>query len=202
MEDVRPPDLPATPRSSPPGPNRRGGWRSVQIVEGFQARFILTNLSYLTASLLGVAFVLFSKPTWVLLTRPPGQDTAATASTFLLLHALVWPTLVAIVLISAVHLTVTTHKVAGPLVRFRRVFQQMADGNFRGPVVLRDGDYLKTEATLLSSALATLERRDAACRAALEQAEKSRAREAALVLELEQLRRTAAADQKNLLAKG
>ena len=99
MEDVRPPDLPATPRSSPPGPNRRGGWRSVQIVEGFQARFILTNLSYLTASLLGVAFVLFSKPTWVLLTRPPGQDTAATASTFLLLHALVWPTLVAIVLL-------------------------------------------------------------------------------------------------------
>ena len=33
----------------------------------------------------------------------------------------VWPTLLAIVLLSALHLTVTTHKVAGPLVRFRRV---------------------------------------------------------------------------------
>lgn len=137
--------------------NRRSGLWRIQVVSGFQRRFVITNVLCLAGALLVLSAGVFL-PLAADLRRLSPADAARAADRFLMLHAWLWPGLATVLAITTVQLLVTTHRVAGPLVRLRRVLAEIRDLDFRQVVRLRDGDYLGEEAAVLNDALASLRR--------------------------------------------
>ena len=147
------------PRSDPGRPrraiNRRSGLWRVQVVSGFQRRFVLTNVLWLAVALLVLSASVFLPLTLELRRLSPAAATQA-ADRFLMLHTWLWPGVALVLAIATVQLLITTHRVAGPLVRLRRVLAEVRDLDFRQVVRLRDGDYLGEEAAALNDSLASL----------------------------------------------
>ncbi len=78
------------------------------------------------------------------------------ASQFLALHTQVWPpTLLALVFIT-IHWTLFSHKIAGPLYRFRKVFQEVSSGNLLIQATIRKNDCLKNEASSIDDMILAL----------------------------------------------
>jgi hypothetical protein len=71
------------------------------------------------------------------------------ARQMLVLHDVFWPALGAAVVLVTLLAVRTSHRIAGPLFRFRRVYEALLRGENPGPVRLRRGDYLKPEAEFL-----------------------------------------------------
>jgi methyl-accepting chemotaxis protein len=67
------------------------------------------------------------------------------AAKILYLHARLGPVLLVILLALCVHSVLVSHRVAGPLYRFRAVFQQIAEGDLSKVVKIRRGDFLLNE---------------------------------------------------------
>ena len=81
------------------------------------------------------------------------------ASQFLSLHTQVWPpTLIALVFIT-IHWTLFSHKIAGPLYRFRKVFQEISEGNLSLQATIRKKDCLKNEASSIDDMILALRQR-------------------------------------------
>lgn len=129
--------------------------RRILIVEGFQIRFIVTQLLWLAALMAMGALVLFYRPVTIMLGDRPEQRLDV-ATRFLALHGLVWPLLIAFFASATVVSIVMTHRVAGPLYRFRRVFDDVARGVLTMRVRTREGDYLKPEAEQLDRMIGSL----------------------------------------------
>jgi general secretion pathway protein G len=89
--------------------------------------------------------------------REPGHTVAA--GRFLWLHTWFWPIALAVLTVAVVHAVWISHRIAGPLYRFRRVFDQMAAGDLTPQVRIRDGDYLTAEAAAFDTALACIRAR-------------------------------------------
>lgn len=146
------------------------------IVQGFHARFVITQLLWLILALALLTMALLMPTGMSLLGRSGPADALSLADRFLFLHRVVWPLIAGFFLLSVVILVLTTHRVAGPLYRFRQIFRDVGRGRLTVPVTTRAGDYLTEEAADLNSMLkATRERinrakRDAAV--AADEAEK------------------------------
>ncbi len=135
--------------------DRRRHWRGLQVVEGFHLKFVVTTCAYI-ALLLFVACAIVLAVPMIALLRSGEQAGPEIADRFLLLHAWVWPCLIVTLALVAVIVVFMTHRVAGPLVRFRRVFAQVRAGRLPAQVRLRRGDFLWQEAEDLEAMLAGL----------------------------------------------
>jgi len=76
---------------------------------------------------------------------------------------------------SAIHTIFVTHRVVGPLVRFRRMMREIAAGKLAQRIKLRDHDYLDDEAADLNEMSASLVARMQAVKASAEKAARSAA---------------------------
>jgi hypothetical protein len=134
-------------------------WRRRRyVVDGFQERFVLTHLLWLTVFLVLFAAVLFVPLIQALGDPDPRRRTEA-ADQFIRLHDVFWPAL-AIVLVVAAAVNITlSHRIAGPLYRFRQVFAALADGRFDVSTRIRRGDYLTVEAAALHRMVESLRAR-------------------------------------------
>jgi hypothetical protein len=81
------------------------------------------------------------------------HDRAAAADKVLTLHAKVWPAILLIVCLVALHSFRFFHKVFGPLYRFRWAFEQVRNGNLDFLVKLRKDDFLHQEEATLNEML-------------------------------------------------
>lgn len=127
-----------------------------------QVSFLLITLGYVVFLLFVLAVSLFAP--LVLQLRDAdlaSPDAMAPALSILYLHDRFWlPALLAIIAI-VLHSVRTTHRIAGPLYRFRRVFEALRDGVLPRPVRLRKGDYLTAEMEVINAALQSLRGRAA-----------------------------------------
>ena len=73
----------------------------------------------------------------------PIEEQAKAARTLLTLHKSIWPALGVVMLIMSSASIFITHKIAGPVYRFRKVLAEISDGNLDISVKLRDKDDLK-----------------------------------------------------------
>lgn len=130
--------------------------RRTLIVQGFQLQFVLTLMIWLGFWLL-VFWVLLDGPLiWQLVMGTPDAAASETASIFLLLHRRLWfPLLVLFLGLLFIFLR-TTHRVAGPLYRFRRIFEAVGAGDLSVRVRIRRSDYLVEESEALDMMLANL----------------------------------------------
>jgi methyl-accepting chemotaxis protein len=79
-----------------------------------------------------------------------------TASKLLAKQGWVWPGVLSLVLLLAVHSFLAFQKIMGPLYRFRCAFEALGKGNFLYPVKIRKKDYLHAEEEALQAMIVSL----------------------------------------------
>jgi len=134
------------------------GRRRRLLVDDLQYRLLAVNLLYVMTVLLILAAALFLP-----LMLELGSETISfaekqeAASQFLSLHTRVWPALLGVFLLLAIHSLVVSHRVAGPLVGFRRVLRAVAEGKLTVRAKIRKNDYLAKEADSINDMIAALQ---------------------------------------------
>ncbi len=129
------------------------------IVEGFQLQFVIVSLLWLAVTLLLFLAVLFG-PAAVLVVWPDTTDAqrADAASRLIALHEHAWPAVVLALASGGLFLVRHSHRLAGPIYRFRVTFSRVAAGDLTPRVRLRKGDYLVDEAAELDAMIRSLAR--------------------------------------------
>jgi HAMP domain-containing protein len=87
---------------------------------------------------------------------------------FTVLHDSIWPAFPLALALILIHSVFFSHRIAGPLYRFRRVFQSISQGDLTVTTRIRKRDYLQAEAGTLGEMVGELRSRltriDADCR--------------------------------------
>ncbi len=130
------------------------------LIDPFQYRLLLINILYFSVILLvflGALFLplIFQLDSETLTMMEQGE----LASEFLSLHARVWPAIFVAFVFLAIHSVFVSHRIAGPLFRFRSTFKAVADGDLSVRANLRKRDYLGKESQVLNEMIASLQAR-------------------------------------------
>lgn len=130
------------------------------IVEGFQLQFVMVSLLWLAVTLFLFLGVLFGPPAAMVLrssTSEAGRVEAA--SRLIALHEHAWPAVLVALASGTLFLVRHSHRLAGPIYRFRATFARVTSGDLTPRVRLRKGDYLVDEAAALDAMIRSLARR-------------------------------------------
>jgi methyl-accepting chemotaxis protein len=87
-----------------------------------------------------------------------------------LLAGRAWLPLLGTVILLVLHNVLISHKIAGPLYRFRRYFKKVGEGDLRRPMEVRSRDYLRGDAEVISAMVESLRNRVALAAEHLERA--------------------------------
>lgn len=115
------------------------------IVEGFQTRFVATEVAWLAVCFALFGAVLIGPLVWQINAGSASASDLTRATTLLQFHDRLWIPLLALFLGVTWTLVRLSHRVAGPLYRFRQVFRQVAAGDLSVRVRVREHDYLVRE---------------------------------------------------------
>jgi methyl-accepting chemotaxis protein len=85
------------------------------------------------------------------------DEAVQAASKILYLHSKFWPAVIFALIVIGLHSIRTSHKIAGPLYRFERIFETVKEGNLSEKVRLRKGDYLINEMDHINEMLESLQ---------------------------------------------
>ncbi|MGH7407039.1 MAG: HAMP domain-containing protein [Candidatus Methylomirabilales bacterium] len=130
------------------------------LVDNLQYRLLALNLIYFFTILLIFAAALFVPLIIQLESRTLSfAEKQEVASQFLFLDARVWPAILIVFVLLTIHSVFASHRIAGPLYRFRRVFEAVAAGNLTARAIIRKNDYLGTVADTINEMIATLNTR-------------------------------------------
>ncbi|MBK7485567.1 MAG: methyl-accepting chemotaxis protein [Nitrospira sp.] len=115
-----------------------------------QPRFLGLSFCYVVVVIAAVAGALFV-PLMLELNHLPLSSVEAqrVADQFELLHSRFWPVVAVVSVLLLVHGVFFSHRIAGPLYRFRRIFQSVASGDLTVRTSIRKADYLHVEAQCL-----------------------------------------------------
>ena len=131
--------------------NRR---RAFPIISSLQYRFLAMTLVYSFLIVCFFAVVTFLPDMMDM--RDPGlslEARSSAASRVLAKHTWVWPAVLSLIIVLALHSFRAFLKVIGPLYRFRWAFEQLGKGNVLFRIKLRKRDYLRTEEEALNKML-------------------------------------------------
>ena len=127
------------------------------LIESLQYRLLAIHLIYFVTILLIFAGALFLP---LILQLQSGSlsvlEQGEVAGQFLALHARVWPAMLVVLVLLALHSVLVSHRIAGPLYRFRSIFKAIAEGDLSVRANLRKTDYLGKESDSLNEMIAGL----------------------------------------------
>ena len=137
------------------GRNQRKGYRVVN--RSLQYRFLAIIIVYSFVIVLFLAIFMFVPD----IVRLQDQSLsfharAAAADKMLILHTRVWPAILLVICLVALHSFRFFHRLIGPLYRFRQVYQKVRDGDLNLRVKIRKKDYLHEDEAALNDMLETL----------------------------------------------
>lgn len=95
------------------------------------------------------------------------------AGKVLYLHSRSWPVILAIVIVLGLHSITVSHKIAGPLQRFRRTFQRITKGDISLMERIRRDDYLQQDWVMIEEVIDFLRIRITAMKAEQQAVEKA-----------------------------
>jgi methyl-accepting chemotaxis protein len=111
-----------------------------------QFSFLVLNLGYAAILFTVIAVSLFAPLIHAIKSNDPASSEAYdAASNILYLHHKFWLPVFLTLIFLALHSLKTTHRIAGPLYRFRTMFKSIATGVIPKPLKLRKNDFLDTE---------------------------------------------------------
>jgi hypothetical protein len=138
----------------------KGYKRRRVLIDGLQVRLMAFNLGYLSAYSLIVTGLLLAPLVLELeALGGPTTEKQQAAVQLLYLHARILPAFVVALCVFAVHGLFFSHRIVGPLFRFKQVFRSVAAGEVPRGVHLREKDYLRPEARELGKMLTSLRSR-------------------------------------------
>jgi hypothetical protein len=73
-----------------------------------------------------------------------------TVTAFLYMHEHFWPMAAVVMVVALLGVVHVSHRIAGPLVPFKRDLRAVGEGRFPRPLVTRPGDYLKEEVEIFN----------------------------------------------------
>jgi methyl-accepting chemotaxis protein len=112
-----------------------------------QPRFLAVSVAHQSLVFLTFAGALFIPLMIKLHDTPLASPEAGTIGyQFTILHDSVWPAFPIAILLILVHSVFFSHRIAGPLYRFRNVFKAIGQGDLTVQTKIRDHDYLQQEA--------------------------------------------------------
>jgi len=130
------------------------------ILLDFQNRMLLFTFLYFFVTVVIFASVLFVPLMRGLEAEGLTQEQRGiVAGEFLSLHYRFWPAIPVVFILLGGHSILVSHRVAGPLHRFRQVYKAVRDGKLTGSVRLRKNDYLKSDAEMVSQMVDSLRNR-------------------------------------------
>ena len=137
------------------GRNQRKGYRVVN--RSLQYRFLAIIIVYSFVIVLFLAVFMFVPD----IVRLQDQSLsfharAAAADKMLILHARVWPAILLVICLVALHSFRFFHRLIGPLHRFRQVYEQVRNGDLNLRVKIRKKDYLHDDEAALNDMLEAL----------------------------------------------
>lgn len=143
--------LPSTDSAAVAGTRRPPFWHRQWIVDGpFQWHLISRSLAQTVLTLLFVSIGIFAPV--IRAVASPENDEGAIV--MLYMHARFWWIAGACLLVAGFGALVVSHRIAGPMVRFKRVLGALAEGQLSAPVHTRTHDHLKVEVDFLNAAVA------------------------------------------------
>lgn len=142
------------------------------LIDRLQWKLLGITLVYLAATAVMFAAMMFAPLIWELQGGEPGIEQSTAANEFLALHRRFWPALIVTFAALSLHSVFTSHRIVGPLYRFRVVFAEVAAGNLVPWTSLRRRDFLIPEAKALNNMVVSL--RDRITRIATQQGEAKR----------------------------
>jgi methyl-accepting chemotaxis protein len=125
-----------------------------------QYRLLGYNAIYFFITVAALALALFT-PLVFEISNPslsPRQQ-AEVAGKILYIHSYLWPAVFLILVILGFHSVLVSNKIAGPLLRFRRLFQRVIEGDISGTLRIRRGDLLINEQTKIDEMIFMLQSR-------------------------------------------
>ena len=127
------------------------------INKDLQFSLLTISIFYLLLFLVVVGSILFI-PVMLELDRVDyaSEQAVQAASKILYLHSKFWPAVLLVLVLICLHSIRTSHKIAGPLYRFDRLYESMKEGNLPKKVTLRKGDYLRNEMENINEMLESL----------------------------------------------
>ena len=131
--------------------------RTYFLSDTFQTKFLAVSLFHYSIILLTFVGTLFA-PLMIQLDSLSLSHTekAEFANQFLSLHERLWVPLVVVLGLLTFHSLFFSHRIAGPLFRFRRIFKAVAEGDLTICANIRTNDYLKKEADGLDDMIGSL----------------------------------------------
>jgi methyl-accepting chemotaxis protein len=84
------------------------------------------------------------------------ERTVQAGKQMLYLHPYFWLVVILAMILTFLHSVRSSHKVAGPLYRFKVVLEALKEGEISAPISIRKGDYLHEEADLINQVLESL----------------------------------------------
>ena len=134
--------------------------RKFVVDKGLQYRMVLYSVGYILFYLVAIGAGLFI-PLMIQLSRTDqtSPEALAIATSFLYLHYHFWPVALLAMFVVVLHSILVSHRLAGPLYRFRRIFRDLKEGTIPKAAHLRRGDLLQAEMQSINEMLETLSSR-------------------------------------------
>jgi methyl-accepting chemotaxis protein len=159
------------------------------LIDPLQYRIMLTGMLYVVAVVLVFAGVVFLPLAMAMDMQASDSTTVSTAAReFLSLHNRVWPPVLALLILLVAHNIFFSHRIAGPLYRFRSDLKRVGDGNLFVNVRLRKNDYLEKEAASINEMVESL-------RTKIRAIEHNQKRASAVLIDIQKALVRGAADQ-------
>lgn len=136
------------------------GKRRRILVDSIQYRLLAVNLIYFFTILIIFAATLFLP--LILQLRSDVLSLSQrheVASQFLSLHTSVWPAILTVFVLLAIHSVFFSHRIAGPLYRFRITLKAVTGGDLTVRANIRTHDYLHKDADIINGMIANLNTR-------------------------------------------
>jgi hypothetical protein len=130
------------------------------IVSGLQHRLLAGNFLYLLSIV--IVFVSAGFAPLILTldnTTLPAEIRDAAAQRLLLIQDWMWVVIPMIIGLCILHSVFVSHRIAGPLYRFNRIFRQVGNGDLSINIRIRKADYLWPETHCLNEMIQGLARR-------------------------------------------
>lgn len=143
-------------------------WKRRQFVVDWRLQGSLCLHALLYGGLVLAAFFggIYGPLLWDLGRSPDALKYEEQAIVMLWMHDRIWLLMLLCAVIVVVSALKFSHRIAGPLVRYKRNLRLLADGALPPPLRTRPGDYLQEEVACLNAAVAGVAARVAAIRAA------------------------------------
>ena len=127
------------------------------LVDSLQLHFVGVAIIHFSIIVLVFTSTLFV-PVIIRLTSGDisSPEVQAAAHEFLILHNRLWLPLLGALILVVLHNILFTHRVAGPLYRFRPYLESVGAGDLSAPIKFRKKDHLKKEAEVASQMVESL----------------------------------------------